>query len=96
MIGKTSSCTQAFHIIHGSQVIHIQRGPYNKFETIVNGMKVIKLPYKDRSLRIIEQQPGELKAILLESKVEITTLLEDMSFSVRVLKDIEINKSLIL
>lgn len=59
-------------------------------------MKVIKLPYKDRSLRIIEQQPGELKAILLESKVEITTLLEDMSFSVRVLKDIEINKSLIL
>lgn len=59
-------------------------------------MKVIKLPYKDRSLRIIEQQPGELKAILFESKVEITTLLEDMSFSVRVLKDIEINKSLIL
>lgn len=76
-----ATCTQAFHLVYGSHIVHIQKSSTNNLEVIVDGVKLKTLPYNQNWLKIAEQ--GKTLSILLpESQVELISQFETMTFSV--------------
>lgn len=80
-----SSCTEALHILHSENIIHLQRKQgTNEIDVFVNGAQVRQLPYSKEWIKVTEE-PGKLIRILLPlSHLELTTAFDDMSFSIRV------------
>ena len=75
------TCTQAFHLIYGNHIIHIQKSATNSLEVIVDGLKLKSLPYNQNWIKMAEQ--GKLLNILLpESQVELISMFDTMTFSV--------------
>jgi hypothetical protein len=76
-----ATCTQAFHLVYGSHIVHIQKSAANILEVIVDGVKLKTLPYNQHWMKISEQ--GKTLSILLpESQVELISQFETMTFSV--------------
>lgn len=78
-----ATCTQAFHLVYGNHIVHIQKSITNTLEVIVDGLKLDSknLPYNQNWIRIAEQ--GKSLSILLpESQVELLSMFDTMTFSV--------------
>jgi len=78
---KKATCTQAFHLVYDSHIVHIQKGLAQSLDIIVNGIKLKSLPYNQNWIKIAEQGK-KLNILLPESQVELVTMFEDMSFAV--------------
>lgn len=82
---KSGSCTQSLHVVYGSHIIHIQKSKVKGLlDILVDGMKLKSLPFNEKWIKITEVQGREMKLLLPESQVELTTLFDDMSFSIKV------------
>ncbi|KAL7040824.1 hypothetical protein ACKWTF_000531 [Chironomus riparius] len=80
---KKVTCTQALHITYGSHIIHIQKNSMKNLEVIVDGIKLSGLSYTQDWIKITEQGKA-LNILLPESQVELVTMFEAMSFSIKV------------
>jgi len=90
---RPETCTQSLHIAHGEHIIHIQKSKDKTVDIIIDGMKIPKLPVMESWVELTSVQNKELKLILKDSQVEIDSLFEDMSFSVKeILKNMFISK----
>lgn len=79
---QSPTCTQAFHLVYGNHIVHIQKSAANALEVIIDGLKLKGLPYNQNWIKIAEQ--GKTLNILLpESQVELISLFDTMTFSVR-------------
>lgn len=79
---KKSTCTQAFHIAYGSHIVHMQKSPSStSFDVIIDGLRVKNYPFNQDWMRLNEQA-GELKILLPQSQVEITSRFSTMTFNV--------------
>lgn len=76
-----ATCTQAFHVVYGNHIIHIQKNGPSELSYIVDGIKV-KLPFDQSGIRISEQGKS-FNILLVDSQVELSSLFEAMTFSVR-------------
>jgi von Willebrand factor len=79
---KKVTCTQALHITYGSHILHVQRNAAKNLEVLVDGTKVSSMPFVQNWLKVTEQGKA-LNILLPESQVELVTMFEAMSFSVR-------------
>jgi von Willebrand factor len=78
---KTATCTQAFHMVYGDHIVHIQKSATGTLEIILDGLKLKTLPHSVNWIRITEQ--GKTLNILLpESQVELVSMFDSMTFSV--------------
>lgn len=76
-----ATCTQAFHLVYGNHIVHIQKSTTNALEIIVDGLPLRNLPSNQNWIKISEQ--GKTLNILLpESQVELISLFDAMTFSV--------------
>lgn len=80
-ISNKATCTQAFHLVYGNHIVHIQKSAANKLEVIVNGFKLNSLPYTQSWIKISEQS-NLLNILLPESQVELISMFDTMTFSV--------------
>lgn len=78
---NVATCTQAFHLVYGNHIVHIQKSTTNSVEIMVDGVKLKGLPYNQNWIRIADS--GKTLNILLpESQVELVSMFEQMTFSV--------------
>lgn len=76
-----ATCTQAFHLVYGNHIVHIQKSSTNNLEVIVDGLKLKSLPYNQNWIKIAEQEKM-LNILLPESQVELLSMFDTMTFSV--------------
>jgi hypothetical protein len=78
---KSATCTQAFHMVYGDHVVHIQKSAIGALEIILDGFKLKNLLHAVNWIKISEQ--GKTLNILLpESQVELVSMFDSMTFSV--------------
>lgn len=77
-----TSCTQSLHIIYGSHIVHLQRAN-ESISAILDGIVQQNLPYKSPWVSVEANTRG-ISVNFIESQIEISAILDDLSFSIRV------------
>lgn len=81
---KTSTCTQALHILYGPHIVHLQKEPKNLIKVLVDGIEVKNLPL-DKDWIQINANPGrDIQIRLPKSHVDVGAAFADMAFTIRV------------
>lgn len=80
------TCTQSLHILYGQHIIHLQRSKNNPdaFQTLVDGFEVKQLPLKKDWVLINEERGKGVNIDLAKSFVEVNTIFDDLSFSIKI------------
>lgn len=77
------SCITALHILYGEHVVHLQKET-NSIKAFVDGIEVNALQFKTDWIEIIEEHGKGLNIDLIKSLVEVNTIFDDLSFSIKI------------
>ncbi|XP_031619378.1 hemocytin isoform X2 [Contarinia nasturtii] len=80
------SCTQSLHILYGQHIIHLQKSTQKQdaLDTLVDGIAAPSLPFKNEWVLIEEQRGKGVNIELIKSLVEVNTIFDDLSFSIKI------------